>query len=87
MGADPKLGSLADRADLKAKDIAAPSLKRCCRIMPFFDQPPTNRRHRRCCAHSNPERRACVGADAGPPRPAFVCCDDWCGEIHRFEGG
>jgi hypothetical protein len=63
MRCDTQLGGLTDRANLEAKHWAAPHFKWQARIESDRNQPVAQSQHRRCCAHSNPERRACVGAD------------------------
>jgi hypothetical protein len=60
---DGELSSLADRADTQAKDIATPHLKRCCRIMPCFDEQPAKRQHRCAATHVHPERGATIRID------------------------
>jgi len=60
---DTELSSLTDRADSKAKNVAAPSLKRRCRIVSRLNQPPAKRQYRRWAARSHPERRATIRAD------------------------
>ena len=63
MGADPKRGTLADRADTKAKDIAAPCLKLRCRIMSRLEQAPAKRQYRRRAAFGHLEREATIRMD------------------------